>query len=88
MTCIPDMFPPTFVVWGNTQRATDLPEAFFLHTEGDVYFTVIIVDFIEKRFDSGKHPSVDAASRIPDLPSEKAVRLFVECPTTIDESCA
>ena len=82
------MLPPTFVVRGNTQRATDFPEAFLLHTEGDVNFIVILVDFIEKRLHARKHSTVDAASRIPNLPSEKVARLFTECPTTINESCA
>jgi len=68
----------------------DLPEAFLLHTEGDVDLVVILVDFIEKWLNARKHCSliVDAASRIPDLRSEKVVRLITECPTTIDESCA
>ncbi len=58
--------------------------------EGDVDLIVILVDFIEKRLHPGtcKPSVVDAASCTPDLPSEKVVRLFVECPTTIDESRA
>lgn len=82
------MFPPTFVVRGDTQRATDFPETLLLHTEGDVDFIVILVDFIEEWLHARKHSTVDAASRIPNLPCEKVARLFTECPTTIDESCA
>jgi len=80
------MFPPTPVVYGNTKRATDLPEAFLLQTEGDVDLIIILVDFIEKRLHARKHSSVDVTSRIAGLPSEKAVRLFAKFPTTIDES--
>ena len=70
------MFPPMSVVCGNTQRAKDLPEAFLFHTEGDVDLIVILVDFIEKWLYARKHSNVDAAPRIPYLPSEKLVWLF------------
>lgn len=82
------MFPPTLVVYGNTKRATDLPEAILLQMEGDIDLIVVLVDFIEKRLHARKHSSVDVTSRIPGLPSEKAVRLFAEFSATINESRA
>ena len=88
VTCIPDVFPPKPVVRGNTQRATDIPEAFLLYMERDVDLVVILVDFVEKRLHARKLSRVDATSRMADLPTEKVVRLFVECSTTIDESRA
>ena len=57
--------------------------------EGDVNLVVVLVDFIEERLHARKHSSVDAvASRLPDLLSETAVRMFVECLMTVDKSCA
>ena len=56
---------------------------------GDVDLIVTIVDFIEKRLHARKYSGVDSvAFRIPDLPDENVVRLFVECLTTVDESWA
>ena len=67
------------------QRAADLPEGFLFHMEVDIDLIVILVDSIEKRPRAREYASVNAACRIPGLPSEKVVRLFTECPTTIDE---
>ena len=53
------MFPPTFVVCGNTQRAADLPEALLFNKEGDINLVKILVDFIKKRFQARKHAAVD-----------------------------